>query len=162
MANSIIINDLISKLGIDTAEFERQIVVKGTRISTAIRRNSKIKKDVVDKILIRYPNVNREWLETGVGDMFIAKKFANQTGEIPPGIPLIDGSESENDVVSSSSIKNDQDMTTQGLVNTQQDLATSLKEMALAMKDIAAANLIQARLLERRMNDDEGLKRKAS
>lgn len=72
MANSIILKELIDKLDVSIRSFERKINVGGSAITRAIERNTKIKEDTVDKILKAYPNVNRKWLETGTGDMFIS------------------------------------------------------------------------------------------
>ena len=51
MANSLIIKELIDKLGISVRAFETEIKVGGSSIARAIERNSKIKDETVDKII---------------------------------------------------------------------------------------------------------------
>lgn len=65
---------LADALKISVKELERKIDVSETRLSAAISRNSKIKSEIVDKILTAYPEVNKTWLETGEGDMFTNKE----------------------------------------------------------------------------------------
>lgn len=69
MAKAIILNKLLEYLDITPAKFERKIGVGGTTINAALRRNSNIKRDIVEKIIAVYPNVSREWLLTGEGEM---------------------------------------------------------------------------------------------
>lgn len=83
MANAVILSELISKLEISIAEFERKIGVTASMISAAIRRKTKIKQNVVDKIATAYPDVNKEWLETGDGEMFIQKITETSTVKKP-------------------------------------------------------------------------------
>jgi phage repressor protein C with HTH and peptisase S24 domain len=71
MPNSIILKDLIESLGMSISAFERAIGVGSSAISKAIARESGIKSDTIDKISKTFPNVSREWLETGEGDMFV-------------------------------------------------------------------------------------------
>lgn len=70
MANSIILKELIEKLGVSVSQFERDINVGSSAINKAIERNSRIKSDTIAKIISTYPQVNEKWLETGEGDMF--------------------------------------------------------------------------------------------
>lgn len=70
MANSLILKSLIEKLGISINAFERAINVGNSAISKAITRESEIKDDTVEKILRTFPQVNRDWLETGEGEIF--------------------------------------------------------------------------------------------
>ena len=71
MAKSIILNDLIKTLGTNVSKFERDIDTGASTISKAISRNSELKLDIVEKILKAYPNVSRQWLITGKGQMLL-------------------------------------------------------------------------------------------
>ncbi len=71
MPNALILKDLILKLGISTSEFERRIGVGSSTVHRAITRNSQIKTDVMDKIVKAFPQVNRNWLESGEGEMML-------------------------------------------------------------------------------------------
>lgn len=71
MLNSLYLNDLILSLGLNVTQFEQAIGVNYSRIATAIRRKTYIKQDVADKIIKVFPNVSKQWLETGEGEMFI-------------------------------------------------------------------------------------------
>lgn len=51
-------------------QFELEIGVKESTISQAINRHSSVSRNVADKILTRFPHVNRDWLLTGQGEMF--------------------------------------------------------------------------------------------
>ena len=63
---------LIEHLGLSVAQFEKEIGVGASTINKAIDRNSKLGFGTVHKILDRYKNVNKEWLETGKGDMLLS------------------------------------------------------------------------------------------
>lgn len=76
MANAVILKELISELGLSIAKFERKIEVTATSITKAIERNSGIKDYTIDKITKAYPQVNRNWLETGKGGMFLPDVLA--------------------------------------------------------------------------------------
>lgn len=51
-------------------QFEKEIGVKQSRISKAVQRNADISEDIVLRITTKYPNINRVWLLTGIGEMF--------------------------------------------------------------------------------------------
>lgn len=81
MAQAAILKDLITALDLETAyQLEQEIKVSNSRISKAINRNSRITGDIILAITGRYPNVSRQWLETGSGDMFIPTPHAGYTG----------------------------------------------------------------------------------
>lgn len=64
-----LLNGLIEKLGYTISRFEKEIGVSPSRLDKAIRRDSKLNFDIVHKILERFPEVNKDWLITGQGDM---------------------------------------------------------------------------------------------
>ena len=62
---------MIKTLGTNVSKFERDIDTGASTISKAISRNSELKLDIVEKILKAYPNVSRQWLITGKGQMLL-------------------------------------------------------------------------------------------
>lgn len=70
-------------------QFEMEIGVKESTISQAINRNSTVSRNIADKITTRFPQVNRDWLLTGQGDMFTTPPAGTvsepQTPYGPPG-----------------------------------------------------------------------------
>lgn len=71
MAKSIILNELLDTLRYSVRDFELEIGVPLGRIYKSIQRNTDISLDTVSKIITKFPKVNREWLLTGEGDMFV-------------------------------------------------------------------------------------------
>lgn len=51
----------------NVSQFEKNCGFSATRISKAIKRNSKIDLDIVQPIVNAYPQINGNWLEKGVG-----------------------------------------------------------------------------------------------
>ncbi len=51
--------------------FEEKIDVSNNSIGTAIRRKASFKSNVLNKILIAFPEVDPTWLLTGRGKMFL-------------------------------------------------------------------------------------------
>lgn len=79
MAKSVILKDLLSELDISVSAFERKIGCGSTTITRAIERNSEIKADIVNKIISAYPQVNKDWLESGKGGMFLPDVLATES-----------------------------------------------------------------------------------
>jgi plasmid maintenance system antidote protein VapI len=73
MSNSIILKDLSAALGLSVNAFEAAIGAKTSTISVAIRRQSRIKEETIEKILKTFPQVSKQWLLTGEGDMFLSQ-----------------------------------------------------------------------------------------
>jgi hypothetical protein len=73
MANGKILLDLIEKLGTNVSAFEKSIKVSPTRIDKLIKRDSKISLEIVQLITEAFPQVNRQWLLSGEGEMFVLK-----------------------------------------------------------------------------------------
>lgn len=65
--------ELADALELSINQFEKEIGVKQSRISKAVQRNAEISEDIVLRITTRYPDVNRGWLLTGDGSMFLSK-----------------------------------------------------------------------------------------
>jgi plasmid maintenance system antidote protein VapI len=70
MAKSLILNGLLLKMRYSVLEFENAIDVPQGRIYKSITRNTEISADTVQKIITKFPEVRKEWLETGEGAMF--------------------------------------------------------------------------------------------
>lgn len=51
----------------ELGKFAKEVDVKYITLYSAINRNAGVTKDIVDKIVARFPNVNRDWLMTGIG-----------------------------------------------------------------------------------------------
>lgn len=71
MAKAAILKDLIEELRLNVLSFENAIGVKRGRVSNAIIRNSDIKTDLVEIIVEKFPEVNKNWLVSGEGEMFL-------------------------------------------------------------------------------------------
>jgi hypothetical protein len=69
MAHTHHISALIEHLKMNVSKFEREIGVGASTISKAIDRNTALGFGTVQKILDKYPHVNKTWLETGEGEM---------------------------------------------------------------------------------------------
>ncbi len=81
MAKAIILNELITELGLNVSSFEREIKVGASTISKAISRKSEIKLDVVEKILDAFPEVSKKWLLTGEGLLSEVVRFLMKENE---------------------------------------------------------------------------------
>ena len=86
MASSIIIKELIDRLEMSVSAFEREIGVSRGSIQKAIKRESAIGADTIAEIVRTFPQVNREWLETGAGGAFL--KDATNDGKHATGEEL--------------------------------------------------------------------------
>ena len=67
MAKAVIINQLIDVLGIKLTPFEAEIGVSNGTLKGAIKRDGDLTLNVIEKIIAKYPQVNREYLLTGEG-----------------------------------------------------------------------------------------------
>jgi hypothetical protein len=70
MAKASILSELIHELRLTTSAFERNIGVSNSAIKSAIKRDSDISVGILTKVLDKYPQVNKNWLLTGEGQMF--------------------------------------------------------------------------------------------
>ena len=64
------IKEIRKELGLTQIEFGKRIQISGVSVSTAESGKTKPDNQTIELICREY-NVNREWLETGVGEMFI-------------------------------------------------------------------------------------------
>lgn len=53
------------------AKFAKEIDVKYITLYTAVDRGSGVSDEIADKIVTRFPQVNKDWLMTGKGEMLI-------------------------------------------------------------------------------------------
>ncbi len=74
---------LIIALKMSIRQFEIEIDVGSATIDKAIKRNSKLGFGTVHKILQKFPNVNKEWLENGKGEMFNKPTDTKPSKSIP-------------------------------------------------------------------------------
>lgn len=68
-----------NKLNIKT--FEETIQVSNNSIGTAIRRKASFKSNVLNKILIAFPEINPTWLLTGKGKKYVESETLNPATE---------------------------------------------------------------------------------
>lgn len=61
--------------------FEERISVSNNSIGTAIRRKASFKSNVLNKILISFPEINPTWLLTGKGTIFLEENLDNFVNE---------------------------------------------------------------------------------
>jgi hypothetical protein len=74
MANAKILNDLAESLGIKVYQLEQNIGASNGAIAKAIKGEKDISRNLIEKILKKYPQVNEEWLQSGVGEMYVEYK----------------------------------------------------------------------------------------
>lgn len=93
MASSLILKELIDILDTNPYAFEDAVRVGVGTFSKAIKRESELKVDKIDKILKKFPNVSRDWLLTGQGDIFASCKISDRpplnSGNIQPEVEKI-------------------------------------------------------------------------
>lgn len=87
MAKALILKELISKLELSISGFEKEIGISNATIVKAIERNADISDKMISKISKRYENVNKEWLETGEGDILIEEPSGEKRSK-PRAEPL--------------------------------------------------------------------------
>jgi len=71
MAKANILNDLLKRIEVKVSAFEREIGVANGTIAKAISRDSDLAGWIIEKIVIKYPGINENWLVTGKGEIFL-------------------------------------------------------------------------------------------
>ncbi|MDB2606705.1 hypothetical protein N9Y48_02875 [Zobellia sp.] len=71
------ISILISYYRTNISAFEKECGLSNNSIGSAIRRNTSIKDETLNRVLIAYPKVNPEWLLTGEGEMLRGENKKN-------------------------------------------------------------------------------------
>ncbi|CAM1362158.1 hypothetical protein TPENAI_20358 [Tenacibaculum litopenaei] len=66
---------------LNVKSFEEKVQVSNNSIGTAIRRKSSFKSNVLNKILIAFPEINPTWLLTGKGEMHLFSGLKNPINE---------------------------------------------------------------------------------
>lgn len=77
MAKAVILNDLLKLLDMRVSTFEKEIEVSNSTIAVAIKRNSNLSTKIIEKIVGKFPDVNKQWLMTGEGDI-LQKEIAGR------------------------------------------------------------------------------------
>lgn len=77
-ANAGKLSRLLQHLSITAYQFERNIGEPRSKIDNAIKRNSKLKVETINKITRTYPQVSRRWLEEGVEPMLLSEDQQNE------------------------------------------------------------------------------------
>src|SRR5690554_682586 len=72
------IKELINVKNYTIASFEKEIGVGNNSIGISIRRNSNVSGEIIYKILIKFPDVNAQWLVTGQGEMLLNSTNTSQ------------------------------------------------------------------------------------
>ncbi|MDP3469644.1 MAG: helix-turn-helix transcriptional regulator [Daejeonella sp.] len=95
------LNELIRTLKLSKNEFAREIGTSSAMVSKITTKDVNFGIDIYKKIIGRYPNLNQDWLLTGVGDMW------NANGS--PGIKKsgIITKANEGDIINKSYVDND-------------------------------------------------------
>ena len=78
MAKAKILTALIEHLRLSMHGFEMSIRAGNASVKRAIEDDRNLTQNMVEKILIAYPQVNRQWLETGTGKMLLEKSKADE------------------------------------------------------------------------------------
>lgn len=73
-----ILDELIAALKLKRSTFESETLMGNATIASAIKRDGNVSADMIEKILARYPHVNKDWLKTGKGEMFIDADYAEE------------------------------------------------------------------------------------
>lgn len=81
MAKSFILNDLATKLDMKISALETHLGLSNGAISKSIKSNSDISPLVRERISEKIQNINKQWLETGEGEMFIQKEIDKNKSE---------------------------------------------------------------------------------
>ncbi|KQC30207.1 hypothetical protein [Flagellimonas eckloniae] len=63
------LNDYLTRKGITPSRLEKDLKVSNGSISGAILHDRSIGSKVVEKILLKFPQLNANWLFTGIGEM---------------------------------------------------------------------------------------------
>lgn len=77
MPKASILLDLIEHLELNVSQFEKEIKAANGSIGKLIANDSGISRNLINKIILRYPKVNKAWLESGTGVM-IEKPTAHE------------------------------------------------------------------------------------
>ncbi len=64
------IKELIADLGLSKNQFAIKIKTSSAMVSKITNQQTNFGKDILEKILIEYPDLNTTWLLTGVGEMW--------------------------------------------------------------------------------------------
>jgi len=63
------LEEIINLKKLSVSAFERSIGASNNSIQIAIKRGASVKDDILNKVLIAYPDINPSWLLTGEGEM---------------------------------------------------------------------------------------------
>jgi hypothetical protein len=73
---------LIDQLLMNANEFSKTIGVSVDTVYHILKKRNKMSASVKRKILETYPNLNKEWFETGKGEMYTWKEPTEKKSEI--------------------------------------------------------------------------------
>lgn len=142
MANALILKDLLAEMDCSINAFEVAIDIPSSTIAHAIRRDSQLKKETIDKIVRTFPNVSRTFLETGQLPMFVNPKL--KAGDNPN----ISDIQSTN-LLNSQSTKNDKDMIIALQARTMEnDSIARLEESKARLKDSSTIYELSMKIID--------------
>ncbi len=75
------VKKVIEFKGLSISGFEKATGMSNNSIQTAIKRNSNLKDDTLNSILICFPDISAEWLLTGNGSMLKEEKINSFVNE---------------------------------------------------------------------------------
>ena len=70
---------LIKVLKVNQSEFAQSLAMSQPNISKLVRGESKLTAEVLNRITVRYKQVNLHWLLTGEGEMFMGEASEERT-----------------------------------------------------------------------------------
>ena len=75
------VEEIINYKRLNIRSFEEEINVSNNSVGTAIRRKSSFKSNVLNKILLSFPEIDPTWLLTGRGHMILKEETINTLKE---------------------------------------------------------------------------------
>lgn len=81
------LNELLFRLDLNQSQFAESVGVSSTAISKIINNKSKPGYDLTESILANHPKVNREWLMSGKGGMFLGEESKTTENSVTSNAP---------------------------------------------------------------------------
>jgi transcriptional regulator with XRE-family HTH domain len=82
------ISQLIKTMKLSASQFADEIGVQRSSVSHVLSGRNKPSLDFVTKIMMAYPDVNADWLLTGMGNMYSDESSPQLETELPSGNQL--------------------------------------------------------------------------
>lgn len=90
MPNAGILKQLVDETGYTVSRLEREMGYSNGALAKAIKQNGILKQERIDKLFSIFPNLNRGWLNSGKGSIFLKNnEIANGVGGNNPVVQTI-------------------------------------------------------------------------